>query len=215
MSNNLRQIADILIRSVSGGDDVADGKYSPQYVEALIPALRQQAIIDDYYGTRTRAASRRLDYALYQTADITVNNVPNNPNDYITFTCPKCIGVGRLIDGLEYVGQQENSIGFKRLLNRGDISNNKARNMFDGSVIAYIWASPNLEVYGNNALTELQVRGIFSDPTEVPNFDIENDPYPISENILLLMTDLFKMNQNINIQTPADITLDGKLTNPR
>jgi hypothetical protein len=215
MSNNLRQIADILIRSVSGGDNVADGKYSPQYVEALIPALRQKAITGSYYGTRTRAASRVLDYELFQTANLTVNNVPNNPMDFVTFSCPNTIMVGRLIHGLVFVGQINDSVEFKRLLNRSDVANMRARNMFDGNVIAFISAPPVIEVYGNNALTELQVRGIFSDPTEVPNFDIENDSYPISQELLDYMIELFKIQMNINISMPVDTTLDGKVTNPR
>ena len=87
--------------------------------------------------------------------------------------------------------------------------------MFDGTNIAYIWTQGKLEVYGNNALSECQVRGIFADPTQVPNFRIEQDDYPISDSILNLMTDLFKVQMNINVQMPADNTLDGKTTLPR
>lgn len=210
----LRQIADILIRSVSGGDNTIDNKYSPEYVEALVPSLRNDAIILSYFGSRTRAASRRLDYALYQTVDLTVNAVNNNL-DYVTFDLPRTISIGRLIDGLVYVGQVDNSVEFSRLLNRSDVAMMKARGLFDGTNIAYIWSQGKLEVYGNNALSECQVRGIFADPTQVPSFRIEQDDYPISDNILNIMTDLFKMQMNINVQMPADNVLDGKPTLPR
>jgi hypothetical protein len=210
----LRQIADRLIRSLSGGENGVDNKYSPPYVEALIPSLRNDAIILDYYGGKTRAASKRLDYALYQTVDLEVNAVNNNL-DYVTFDLPRTIGVGRLIDGLVYVGKIDNSVEFSRLLNRSDVAMMKARGLLDGTNIAYIWSQGKLEVYGNNALSECQVRGIFADPTQVPNFRIEEDDYPISENLLLLMVDLFKDEMNINVQMPADNVLDGKQTLPR
>jgi hypothetical protein len=205
----LRNIVDTLIRAVSGGENGIDNKYSPTYVQALVPQLRNEAIILDYYGSRSRAASRRLDYACFQTIDANVNT-PVEGRDYVTFTVPKTIGVGRLTDGLVYVGQQYQSIEFSRLLNRSDVAMMKARGLLNGDNIAYIWSQGNIEVYGNNALGEIQVRGIFTDPMEVSGFNVETDDYPISENLLLLMTDLFKANQNVNIQLPADNVLDGK-----
>lgn len=210
----IRQIADILIRSVSGSENGLDNKYSPEYVEALIPSLRNDAIILDYYGSKTRAASRRLDYALYQTVNATVNT-PVEGRDYVTFTVPKTIGVGRLIDGSVYVGKQNDSVQFSRLLNRSDVAMMKARGLLDGSNIAYIRNPTEIEVYGNNALSELQERGIYADPTQVPNFKIEEDDYPISDSILNLMIDLFKAGQNINVQMPADNVLDGKQNLPK
>lgn len=210
----IRQIADILIRSVSGSENGLDNKYSPRYVEALIPSLRNDAIILDYYGSRTRAASRRLDYALYQTVNATVNT-PVEGRDYVTFTVPKTIGVSRLIDGSVYVGKQNDSVQFSRLLNRSDVAMMKARGLLDGSNIAYIRNPTEIEVYGNNALSELQERGIYADPTQVPNFKIEQDDYPISDSILNLMIDLFKAGQNINVQMPADNVLDGKQNLPK
>lgn len=205
----LRNIVDTLIRAVSGGENGIDNKYSPTYVEALVPQLRNEAIILDYYGSRNRAASRRLDYACYQTIDVNVNT-PVEGRDYVTFTVPKTIGVGRLIDGLVYVGQQDQSIEFSRLLNRSDVAMMKARGLLNGDNIAYIWSQGNIEVYGNNALGEIQVRGIFVNPTELSSFNVETDDYPISENLLLLMADLFKAQMNVNIQLPSDITLDGQ-----
>lgn len=210
----LRNIVDTLIRAVSGGENSIDNKYSPTYIEALVPQLRNEAIILDYYGSRNRAASRRLDYACYQTIDVNVNT-PVEGRDYVTFTVPKTIGVGRLIDGLVYVGQQDQSIEFSRLLNRSDVAMMKARGLLNGDNIAYIWSQGNIEVYGNNALGEIQVRGIFVNPTELSSFNVETDDYPISENLLLLMTDLFKAQMNVNIGMKSDITLDGKSESPK
>jgi hypothetical protein len=208
----LREIADTLIRSVSGGTNGLDNKYEPEYVEGLIPALRSEAMLISYYGNRSRAASRRIDYAWYQEMTIEVNKVDNNTKDYITFTAPKTVSLGRLVDGFVYVGQVDSSVEFSRMLNRSDIAMTKARGMLNGESIAYIWQAPNLEVYGNNALEEINVRGVFADPMEVTGFNPEVNDYPITEDLLLIMTDLFKANQNINIQKPSDQVLDGAQT---
>lgn len=211
----LREVVDTLIRSVSGGVNTIDNKYEPRYVEALVPQLREQAIKIDYFGGKNNAASKRLDYSYTQTVTVNVDTGLNNQLDYITFTIPRPLSVGRMVNGLVYVGQKNNAVSFAQMYNREDIANAKARGMFDGSVIAFFWEGGKLEVYGNKQLTEVNVRGIFSDPTVVPNFNIEVDDYPVNEALMLIMTDLFKANQNINVQKPADPILDNVETNTR
>jgi hypothetical protein len=211
----LREVVDTLIRSVSGGVNTIDNKYEPRYVEALVPQLREQAIKLDYFGGRNNAASRRLDYAYTQQVTVNVDTGLNNNLDYVTFTIPKPLSLGRMVNGLVYVGQENNAVSFAQMYNREDIANAKARGMFDGSVIAFFWEGGKLEVYGNKMLTEVNIRGVFSDPTVVSGFSIEADDYPVNEALLLIMTDLFKANQNINVQKPADSILDNADTDTR
>jgi hypothetical protein len=211
----LREVVDTLIRSVSGGTNTIDNKYEPRYVEALLPQLREQALKVVYYGDKNTGATRRIDYAYAQNITIQVDTGLDPDLDYVTFTCPKPIAIGRMVDGLLYVGKKNSATSFSKMLNREDIANAKMRGMFNGSVIAYIWEEGKLEVYGNKMLKELNVRAAFSDPTQVPNFNIQTSAYPVTDSLLMIMTDLFKANQNINIQKPADPIMDGADTTSR
>jgi len=207
---NLRQIADILIRSVSGGVNTSDGKYDPEYVEALVPQLREDSIKLDYFGSRTRAATRRLDYSWSQSTTVTKDTTQTSGAGYITFSLPRPIAIGKNLNGLVYVGQDLNSVEFTQFLNRSDVANMKVRGYFNGDNIGYIWEGGKLIVFGNNMLETVNVRGIFSIPQDVSGFNIETDDYPVSESLILTMTDLFKVQMSINIQKPADTTLNGK-----
>ena len=207
----LRNVADELIRSISGAVNTNDGRFDPVYVEQLVPQLREKAVKIDYFGDKSRAASRRLDYSLTQSITIPRDLNQDNDLDYITFTCPKPMAISRMVDGLVYVGQKNNSVAFVKLLNREDVANMAARGIFqNGRVIGYIWEAGKLLFFGSKMLQEVNVRGIFSDPTQVSGFRIESDDYPISESIMLIMTELFKTEQNVNINRPTDITEDGK-----
>jgi len=206
----LRQLADIMIRSVSGGVNTQDNRYDPLYVEALIAQIREEAIKIDYFGGRNRAASRRLDYSWSQNTTLDVDATQLQGADFITFTVPKPIAIGGKANGLVYVGQKLNSIEFTQFLNRSDIANMKARGLFNGDTIGYIHEGGKLEVYGNNMLETINIRGIFAIPQDVAGFNVEEDDYPVSESIILIMADLFKQSQNININKPADTALDGR-----
>jgi hypothetical protein len=210
-----REVVDILIRSVSGGVNTIDSKYEPEYVEALLPQLREQAIKLDFFGSRDRAATRRLDYALTQSTNVTKNVTQNTSYDYITFTLPKPIALGYQNDGLVYVGQEDNSVSFSKFMNREDVANAKMRGMLNGEQIGYIHEGTKLLIFGNNMLSEVNVRGIFYDPLVVPEFNWQTDDYPVTESILSLMVELFKSSQNVNINKPADNILDNADTTSR
>jgi len=209
----LRNVADELIRSVSATVNTNDGRYDPLYVEQLIPHLREQSIKIDYFGDRTRAASRRLDYSLVQSFTVQKDVVQDNALDYITFTSPNAVSISRMLNGFIYVGHKNKSISFIQLFNREDVANMTARGLFtNGKVIGYIWEGGKILVFGSKMILELNVRGIIADPTKVPGFLIETDDYPVSESLMLIMTDLFKANQNVNMNRTTDITEDGKET---
>ena len=209
----LREVADILIRSVSAAVNTNDGRYDPIYVEKLIPQLREQAAKIDYFGDRSRAATRRIDYSLTQQFTVTRDANQDNDLDYITFTVPKPMSIGRVVDGLVYVGSKDKSYNFSKLMNREDAANMAKRGVFNGKMIGYWWENPNKLLFiGNKMLQEVNVRGVLSDPTQAPAFLIESHDYPISETILAIMIELFKANQNVNINRPTDIVEDGKET---
>lgn len=207
---NLRQIADILIRSVSGGVNTSDGKYDELYIEALVPQLREEAIKIDYFGGRTRAASRRLDYSWSQSTTVTRDTTQTAGADFITFTLPKPIAIGKNLNGIIYAGKLLDSVEFTQFLNRSDVANMKVRNYFNGDNIGFIHEGGKLLIFGNSMLEEINVRGIFAIPQDVSGFNIEVDDYPVSESLILIMTDLFKQQMNVNIQKPADTVLNGK-----
>lgn len=206
----LREIVDEIIRSVNAGQNTQDGKWESRAIEAQIPSLREKAMSIAYFGDRYRAASRVIDYAWVQSITVAKDSVQDEEVDYVTFTVPKPVSLGRNINGIVYTGQKNSSIGFARALNREDIANMKARGLINGESIAILHEGTKALAFGNNMLSEINCRWVFSDPTQVSGFNVTTDDYPISASLLEIMIEQFKISQNIAIQMPGDNTLNGQ-----
>lgn len=208
----IRELVDILIRSVSGGNNGSDTKYEPRYIESIIPHLREKAIKMEYNGSRNMVANRRVDYAwLNKPFTVEKNSaIQDSDFDFIVFSVPKPSSINKIVDGFVYVGQKNKSVSFKKMTSREDIANAMERGFLrNGKDIAYIWQAPYLEVYGDKSLKEVNVRMICADPLQAPGFDPEVDDYPVSESVIANMVELFKQEMNIDIQKPADTIVDS------
>lgn len=208
----IRELVDVLIRSVSGGNNASDSKYEPRYIESIIPHLRERAIRMDYNGTANMAANRRVDYSwLNKPFTIAKDSTIQDPDfDFIVFTVPKPASINKIVDGFVYVGQKNNAVSFKKMTSREDIANAIERGFLrNGKDIAYIWQAPYLEVYGDKSLKEVNVRMICADPLQAPGFNPDVDEYPVSESVIAYMVELFKQEMNIDIQKPADTIVDS------
>jgi hypothetical protein len=63
-------------------------------------------------------------------------------------------------------------------------------------------------VYGNKNLRLIDIRIIPSNPTDLSTFDPDTDDFPVDDTIIDIMIELFKVDQNININKPADPIFD-------
>jgi hypothetical protein len=207
----LIEIVDKLIRSVSGGVNPNDSKFDPLYVQALIPQLREKAIKMDYSGTRDMAANKRIEYAWLQSELLNIDEEIQDPDvDYLIFSLPKPVAISKGVDGIVYAGKKDDSVDFSKLANRNEVALYKRRGFLrNGKDIAVIYETPYLLVFGNPNLKQVKIQGVFSDPTRVANFNQDTDDYPVTDSLLDVMTDLFKKEQGININKPADSVNDG------
>jgi len=208
----IRELVDILIRSVSGGNNGSDGKYEPRYIESIIPHLRERAIKMEYNGSRIMTANRRVDYAwLNKAFTVPKDAAIQDPEfDFIVFAMPKPSSINKIVDGFIYVGQKNNAVSFKKMTSREDIANAIERGFLrNGRDIAYIWQAPYLEVYGDKSLKEVNVRMICADPLQAPGFNPEVDEYPVTESVIANMVELFKQEMSVDIQKPADTIVDS------
>ncbi len=167
-----------------------------------------------YNGSRDMAATKRLDYALFQSFTIAIDpTIQDSDKDYLLFDIPKPIAVNQHTDGIVYAGKADDSVAFTKLRNRSDVANMKKRGFLrDGKDIAVIYEIPYLLVFGNKMLKEIYFQGVLANPLNKPNFNPETDEYPVSDAILDLMTDLFKKEQSISINKVADPIADNRET---
>lgn len=203
----LNEYADLLVRIVNAFEVKVGGKYSDlEAVEALIPTLRQEAILIKYNGSANIAASKKIDPACLQSFLIAIDSAAQDSElDYLVFNSPRFVNISKGVSGDIYVGAKRLTQAFKKVYTRTEIDTLKTRGYLnDGKNILYVTADDKINVYGNKMLKEIWVEGILTDPLEATNFNPETDPYPMSEDIFTIVMDLFKVKVGITINQAQD-----------
>ena len=203
----LAEYADLLVRSVNAFESKVGGKYSDlEAVEAMIPTLRQDAIILKYNGSQQYAASKKIDAACVQSLNINIVEADQNKAaDHLVFACPRFVNISPKVGGDIYVGQKDILQSFRRVSSSQEVSMLQTRGYLNnGKVIMYHPVNDELYVYGNKMLKSVYVQGIFENPLDVPSFNPETDVYPMSEEIFSVVMDLFKMKLNITLNQAQD-----------
>jgi len=203
----LNEYADLLVRIVNAFEVKIGGKYSDlEAVEALIPTLRQEAILIKYNGSQNIAASKKIDPACIQSFLIPIVSTEQDAEvDYLVFNSPRFVNIAKGVSGDIYVGAKRLTQAFKKVYTRTEIDTLKTRGYLnDGKHILYMNADDKMNVYGNKMLKEVWVEGILVDPIEASNFNVETDPYPMSEDLFTIVMDLFKQKVGITINQVQD-----------
>jgi|SanBayMetagenome_1026888.scaffolds.fasta_scaffold01691_4 hypothetical protein len=203
-------IIDELIRSVNAATNTSNGKWDSEYVEALLPQLRAEAIILSYNGSRTQAANKTISGQWLQTLEFTiVQSEQNKDAEYLVIDVPSTVRINDKTDGLVYVGNAEEAITFKRAFTKTEVAYLKQRGFLRGKEIVYIYTGDKLEIYGNKILKGFQIQGIFTNPTEIAGFNWYNSEYPVDESTIAIMKDLFIQRARMEMGLAQDTVADG------
>lgn len=203
-------LVDELIRSVNAATNTSNGRWDSEYVEALLPQLRAEAIIISYNGSRSQAANKTISGQWLQTIDLTIaSNEQDNASEYLVVDIPSTIRINDKTDGLVYVGNAEQAITFKRAYTKTEVAYLKQRGFLKGKEVVYIYTGNKLEIYGNKILKGMQVQGIFTNPLEISGFNWYTDEYPVDEATIAIMKDLFIQRARMEMGIPQDTVADG------
>ncbi len=203
-------IIDELIRSVNAATNTSNGKWDSEYVEALLPQLRAEAIVISYNGGRTQAANKTITGQWLQTLEFTISANEQDKNaEYLVIDIPSIIRINDKTDGLVYVGNANEAITFKRAYTKTEVAYLKQRGFLRGKEIVYVYTGNKLEIYGNKILKSFQIQGIFTNPLEIAGFNWYTDEYPIDEATLAIMKDLFIQRARMEMGLAQDTVADG------
>ena len=211
----LDQVEEIIERSINAGLATLNGKWQPLYIEELIHEARGQAIIETYNGSRRLASSKRISGEWLQDFNLTITPSQQNPDvDYLVVQCPAPVRINSNTDGLVYVGSRNNAVAFKKATNRQEIAMYIQRGFIkDGKDIVYYLDGNKLYIYGNKQLKNLAVSGVFQDPTAVTGYDIKDENYPISRDLIPLMEDYIINRLRVALGQTPDIISDASVSN--
>jgi len=205
----LPEIADAIKRQPSGGIVTDETRFEDQYLYKIINSYRNQLLRQVYQKDKRIAA------AAYQRYYPTYEKDLQSSTCFRLFRCPLIISFDERSDGLRYVGSLDYNNNFRRHQSRATLSSvtkNKYLDVNSGRFISFLYNGNDklIEVYGIPLVEEILVEGIFTNPLDIPTYNVEQDNYPISEDLLpMLFEIIFKSVTATEANTPTDLISEG------
>ena len=198
----LLEITEEVIRTDSGGGIITDeNKLDSDFIQSLVHEYRAKAIWDSWQRTR------RINPVWTQQFIPEFEPDLQESKDFVKFTCPSVVSLDDKRDGFLYIGTIEGDFAFRKVISRADLAN-KNRHRFTKKRPKALYSDGFLEIHGN--IREIKVDAIFSNPTDIPTYNIEFDNYPISDDILVLMKAILFQTQTSVIESKtADVISDS------
>jgi hypothetical protein len=212
----LDEITERIVRACQGGKAKDETEIDFEYVESKVPKWRQAAMSILYNGSREQAANSFISPDWYQTVTVSIpSGQSNNNKSYITATVPSVIRINSNTDGFVFVGDDDDTVSFIRISSPSYASDLMSRGDLSEDVIGFIVIANDIRFYGNKQLETFTIQAILSNPLDDTNFDIDNDPYPVSEDVISVMERIAMQELLQEQNTPEDLINDGVDTKDR
>ena len=171
----------------SGGIISVDNRLSAQMAIRILDELRAAAIVEYY------KAKLFIPEQFYQTTSLVYQDDYQDDNlvtkCIYTYHVPGVIPASAVHDGISYVGVK-NGENINRIKSQSVLANYRRHYITNKQVESSPWVlynSDSSEMWFHKPFGGptkiLVVRGIFTRPTELPEYNLENDEYPISEDL--------------------------------
>lgn len=213
----LAEVTERIIRSVFGGKAKNEG-VDYAYIESMVPKWRQRAILIVYNGSREFAGNKYISPEWLQNFSITVpasQRLATNTNIYITVECPPLIRLNTTQDGLIFFGDAEGMVNFRRIKSTAYAADLSRRGDLNQNAIGYVKTAKDIYIFGNKQLETVDLNVVLADPLDAPDFNIDTDSYPVSEDVIEVMERVATAELMPELSVPEDLVKDGVDTKDR
>jgi len=174
----LKDIVDEIRKDLSAGLGNDESRFDDEYLENKIHSARG-IIISNYISKN----GRFINDSWVQTVDANFVDRDKECNA-VYFDCPSPITVTGHEDGFVYVGHSNGVKVFNRARKNGFTTLTMHSLFLKDTDIYWDWKQleqnrAKIIIYNNLKLENIQIRGMFNLPTDVPGFRVDTDAYPV------------------------------------
>jgi len=195
----------------SGGSITVDARVTIQQSIKILNDFRAVAI-SEFFRVKGFVPEQA-----YQTSSLVYDKDFQDEYDLskciYTYTCDRIIPVSAVNDGITYIGVQ-NGENITRLKSRSQISNYK-KNFFTRHIVSespWVLYEPDYnsilfhKPYGGPTKL-LVVRAVFQAPEALPEYDIQHDEYPITDELFNMVLQLVQEKYFRSVMSSAPDTI--------
>lgn len=201
----LREIVESVQRLPDGAIVSDRTRYDDGYIESTVGIFRARLLRILYLK------NRRINPVCYQKHWPEFEQDLQDDNCIVKFRHPEVISLDNLSDGFRYIGALDFAGAYARIHSRGWLStfnDNKVTTTAGNRrpTVLYDGSQQILEVRGLPELQEILTESLLADPLSIPTFNRDNDPYPLSED---MMPDLMNMIYSEQTSIEAKVPIKG------
>jgi len=204
----LKDIVDEVRKDLSAGIGNDESRFDDEYLENKIHAARA-VIIANYISK-----NRFFNDSWIQTVDL--NFIDRDKEcDVVYFECPSPISITAHEDGFMYVGHVNGLKPFMRSRKNGfttltmhSLFKNDKNVFWDWKQLEQNKAS--LIIQNNSKLENIQIRGIFNNPTDVYGFRVDSDAYPVDSLVRKELVEMIGLDIMRKMRVAPDYISDSQ-----
>jgi len=203
------EIVDKILSEAGGGKFRDDIKFEPDLLLAELPQYRSRAMIIAFNGSRDTAMSKMINPSWYQEYEFAIDrSTQSSEACYLEAYFPPVVRMDDKVDGATLIGDKESGLSFRKVQTPETASSYLKAGRLNKAKIGYVLFPEKIRIYGNKLLKNLYANCIFQYPTDVPDFNIETDRYPISTDLIPIMAKLWEIDMAQKLGIPLDTLVD-------
>lgn len=199
-----KQLVDRFTANVQAAIKVDESRFGRQFVVSHINSARATAIQQEWMKFKRINPQWLQEYTLEYSNDL---------QDDVNNTCvtkyylPSWIGLDGRSDGMVFIGNTENR-NFRIFNTRAELSSYlqiEAQSPYSGRYVGVLRDNGFIEIHYKNRIKAGKILMLYSDPLECASYNIEFDPYPVTEELVIAMEDLLIRKMAAMAQQPIDL----------
>jgi len=199
-----KQIVDRMTANVQAAIKTDESRFGREFVVSHLNSARSTAIQQFWQKNRKVNPQWLQDFDLEYSADLQ-EDVPNN---CITkYYVPSWISLDGKTDGMMFVGNAANK-GFRIFNTRAELVsylNIPSQSPYSGRFVGVVREGGMIELHYSNRIKSGRILMLYNNPLDCPSYNIDSDPYPATEDLLVQMEELLLRKMAAMAQQPIDL----------
>lgn len=205
------QVVDRIVANVQAAIKTDETRFTRDFVQSHVDSARAIAIQQAWVRVKRINPQWLQEFPLYYD-----ENIQGSENCVTTYTVPAWIGLDGKTDGMLFVGNSENN-NFRIINTRAELAtylNIPLQSPYTGRFVAVVREASFIEFHYKQRIkftdtNQGKILMLYDDPTMCPTYNILQDNYPITTEIMPLMEDLLMKKFMTMANQPMDTITDS------
>lgn len=199
-----KQLVDRMSANVQSGIKTDESRFSREFIASHLNSARATAIQQSWQKFRRVNPQWLQEYELEYSFDLQKDIESGCVTKYYV---PGWIHLDGKTDGMVFIGNTENR-NFRIFNSRAELScflSVPSQSPYTGRFVGVLKDNGFIEIHYNTRIKSSKILMLYNNPLDCPTFSVEFDPYPVTDDLVIIMEDLLIRKLAAAAQQPLDM----------